>query len=314
MKDEETQGQDPQLAYFDSILARFEILRQKMQRSPPSDTVKALGPDHPVYLKKMELRLCRWWRWKMKMVDPLPAQVASMDKKTVLNLLRLLTGGALLQSRSDISIRISRWAWALLARLPVKGELGSDEVGVVRELGKKAVLLGVRLKAGGRLGDGLDEVEEVFDDDNEVDIVDSEMATSLRDEDLVHTDDLQEVEHQAKTKDYTQASNSSEAAKPAFMTEHSSASGEDVWGATENPHVLEEIKTRLLASITSDPSITAASEIEDPTTSETEIPGHAPAHQTVDWNTQATIDMIITIAGEMYGQRDLLEFREVWGE
>lgn len=258
----------------------------------------------------------------MKMVDPLPAQIASMDKKTVLNLLRLLTGGALLQSGSDISIRISRWAWALLARLPVKGELGSDEVGVVRELGKKAVLLGVRLKAGGRLGDGLDEVEEVFDDDNEVDIVDSEMATSLRDEDLVHTDDLQEVEHQAKTKDYTQASNSSEAAKPAFMMGHSSASGEDVWGATENPHELEEMKTRLLASITPDPSITAVPEIEDSetadiegsTASATEIPGHTPAHQTVDWNTQATIDMIITIAGEMYGQRDLLEFREVWGE
>jgi hypothetical protein len=24
------------------------------------------------------------------------------------------------------------------------------------------------------------------------------------------------------------------------------------------------------------------------------------------------LDMIITVAGEMYGQRDLLEFREVW--
>lgn len=31
-------------------------------------------------------------------------------------------------------------------------------------------------------------------------------------------------------------------------------------------------------------------------------------------NTMATIDMIITIAGEFYGQRDLLEFREAWGD
>jgi hypothetical protein len=29
-------------------------------------------------------------------------------------------------------------------------------------------------------------------------------------------------------------------------------------------------------------------------------------------NAKATIDMIITVAGEVYGQRDLLEFRETW--
>jgi len=29
-------------------------------------------------------------------------------------------------------------------------------------------------------------------------------------------------------------------------------------------------------------------------------------------NTRATVDMIITVVGEVYGQRDLLEFREVW--
>jgi hypothetical protein len=32
------------------------------------------------------------------------------------------------------------------------------------------------------------------------------------------------------------------------------------------------------------------------------------------WNTKATVDMIITVAGETYGQRDLLEFRQTWGD
>lgn len=32
-----------------------------------------------------------------------------------------------------------------------------------------------------------------------------------------------------------------------------------------------------------------------------------------DANTFATIDMILSVVGEVYGQRDLLEFREVWG-
>ena len=31
-----------------------------------------------------------------------------------------------------------------------------------------------------------------------------------------------------------------------------------------------------------------------------------------DWNTRATIDMILTVVAECYGQRDLLEFREAW--
>jgi len=37
------------------------------------------------------------------------------------------------------------------------------------------------------------------------------------------------------------------------------------------------------------------------------------AEEVPNANTMATIDMIITIAGEFYGQRDLLEFREAWG-
>ena len=38
------------------------------------------------------------------------------------------------------------------------------------------------------------------------------------------------------------------------------------------------------------------------------------AEEVPNANTMATIDMIITIAGEFYGQRDLLEFREAWGD
>jgi hypothetical protein len=34
--------------------------------------------------------------------------------------------------------------------------------------------------------------------------------------------------------------------------------------------------------------------------------------QEVDLNTRVTIDMILTVVGECYGQRDLLRFRETW--
>ncbi|KAI9640337.1 hypothetical protein NHQ30_011079 [Ciborinia camelliae] len=324
MEDEETEGQDPQLAYFDSILIRFETLREQMQRTPPTNLVKDLDTDHPIYLSKLDTKLCRWWRWKMKTVDPLPAQIASMDKDTVLRLLRLLMGGTLLQSGSDINVKVSRWAWALLARLPVRGELSSDEIGVVRELGKKAVMLGVGLKAGSGLKEQLDEVERVFEADNRVEIVDGENAASSGDGNLVKgSEDQQEVLHEVKqiNEDAMQTSDSTENSMPSITTEKSTTPEEEAWGATLDSHELEAIKARLLARITSNPPAVEAMttvdsqppKTEESTPSTTETPMYTPA-QPVNWNTRATIDMIITIAGEMFGQRDLLEFREVWGE
>ncbi|KAJ9641480.1 hypothetical protein H2199_005450 [Coniosporium tulheliwenetii] len=40
--------------------------------------------------------------------------------------------------------------------------------------------------------------------------------------------------------------------------------------------------------------------------------GDEEEQEVPDANTKATLDMIITIAGELYGQKDLLEFRDVW--
>ncbi|KAF2752274.1 hypothetical protein M011DRAFT_482987 [Sporormia fimetaria CBS 119925] len=34
----------------------------------------------------------------------------------------------------------------------------------------------------------------------------------------------------------------------------------------------------------------------------------------LDWNTMATLDMILTVVAERYGQKDLMRFREAWGE
>ncbi|KAF7877271.1 hypothetical protein EAF04_000954 [Stromatinia cepivora] len=319
IEDEQDGGKDPQLAYFNSIITRFETLRKQMQRIPPPDLVNDLDADHPTYLNVLNTKLCRWWRWKLKTVDPLPAQVASMDKDTVLRLLRLLTGGTLLQSGSDINMKVSRWAWALLARLPVRGELSSDEIGVVRELGKRAVMLGVGLKAGSSLKEELDGVEKVFDADNGAEIEDSERTISPGDENIVEgIEDHLEVEQQLKEKrnGATQTSDSTENSILSIATEKSTTPQEEAWGSKLDSHELEAVKARLLANLTSTPSIveaTAQPRGEESTPSTVETPMLKPA-QTANWNTRATIDMIITIAGEMYGQRDLLEFREVWGE
>ncbi|TGO29493.1 hypothetical protein BPAE_0014g00440 [Botrytis paeoniae] len=322
MEDEVHDGQDPRSAYFNSILTRFETLRDKLYQVPPTDLVKNLDADHPTYLNVLNTKLCRWWRWKMKTVDPLPVQIASMDKDTVLRLLRLLLTGTLLQSGSDINLKVSMWIWALLARLPVRGELSSDEIGVIRELGKKAVMLGVGLKAGSDLKEGLDEVEKVFEADNEVETVDDENATSSKDENTERIENQPEMELQV-TQNSSNTSlilDSTDNSMLSTITAKPTSPEEDTLGATPDAHALEVLKARLLANLASNPFAgpTAIAdpqplEAEEPTNSTTEALA-LTSEQPSDWNTRATIDMIITIAGEMYGQRDLLEFREVWGE
>ncbi|KAF7896967.1 uncharacterized protein EAF01_009370 [Botrytis porri] len=322
MEDEVHDGQDPRSAYFNSILTRFETLRDKLHQVPPADLVKNLDADHPTYLSVLNTKLCRWWRWKMKTVDPLPVQIASMDKVTVLRLLRLLLTGTLLQCGSDINLKVSMWIWALLARLPVRGELSSDEIGVVRELGKKAVMLGVGLKAGSDLKEGLDEVEKVFEADNEVETVDDENATSSKDENTERIDDQPEVELQV-TQNSSNTSlilDSTDNSMMSTITAKPITPEEDAAEAAPEAHELEALKARLLANLASNPLAgpTAIAgpqplEAEESTPSTTKSAVLTPG-QASDWNTRATIDMILTIAGEMYGQRDLLEFREVWGE
>ena len=62
-----------------------------------------------------------------------------------MRLLRIILGGKFLRKNQELRERTSRWIWALLARLPDKGELDYQEIGWIRELGKRAVLLMVSL-------------------------------------------------------------------------------------------------------------------------------------------------------------------------
>lgn len=129
-----------------------------------------------------------------------------MDTETVLRLLRMCNSK--LKRRRNIERRLSTWIWSLLARLPDVGTLGGEEVFVVRDLGKRAVWVGL-----GWQDDAVAKATEAqYEDGEEGDV----------------------------------------------------------------------------AVVASDGVITA------------------------DENTLATLCMILTIAGELYGQRDLLEFRQRW--
>jgi hypothetical protein len=287
--EDENGAQDPQLAFFDSILTRFEALRQQLQRTPPPELVKKLDADHPIHLGRLDTKNSRWWRWKMRTVDPTSVQLASMDKATVFKLLRLVLGGTLLSTGKDVDERVSRWVWGLLGRLPDRGELTSEEVGTIRELGKKAVSVARGLREDKGLKEGLNAVGP---DDAEAEDEAEEQVGDMEDGEVPENDDQAAPETTNET-------------------------------TTEDASELAAYKARILASISANTNTNTSAETPE---TETEAQPLSSANTTISstasvetakavrWNTRATVNMIITVAGELYGQRDLLEFREVWGE
>jgi hypothetical protein len=186
----------PQEVYYEALLGRFEALRQQLAQVPPRHVVEGLGPNHGSYMSA-SVKDYRMWRWRLGNTEPKPAQLAGMDKGTVLRLLRMLgdrKGGFLGidtfvgDGGVEARRRVSAWVWGLLARLPGRGELLSEEVGIVRELGKRAVWLGVEMK-----GVDMGELQEQIENGGEQEVVGDEEVVDVEvdgeDEDLELAED-----------------------------------------------------------------------------------------------------------------------------
>ena len=261
----------------------------------------------------------------MRTIDPIPAQIASMDKGTVLRLLGLLTTGTLLKRGAEIQVIVSRWAWGLLARLPERGQLTSEEIGVVRELGKKVVLIGVGLKEDQQWEEGMDEVEAGFEVDYEDDMeavndeeIDLDIEDGLDELDNLPSWDLPDNKSNAEQKIGLQRP-TDEVGKPDAEDSNSDAmmpqtpDGKDNGNREEDQLPSEELdaaKARILKAL----KTARAEEIIQQAAIQDEEVALAAQKSAARWNTKATVDMIITVAGEMYGQRDLLEFRQTRGD
>ncbi|TAQ88577.1 hypothetical protein B7494_g3104 [Chlorociboria aeruginascens] len=237
---DEEEKQNPQLAYFDSIITRYQNLRTQLQQTPPTEAVEKLDSDHPIHVGKLNVALARWWRWRMKTVDPLPAQVASMDRETVLKLLSLLTQGSALARGVEVEMGVSRWLWALLAKAPDRGELASEEIGIIRELGKKAVLIGVGLQKRNDWEEGINEVEAEYNEDNTEEYLDG-------DEDAEIAEEIVDEQLDIKAADEPSSFPSQ---SPSNGVDTSTVNGEEpkeaLSGAAQAPEDMEVAKIRIL--------------------------------------------------------------------
>lgn len=238
-------------------------------------------------------------------------------------------------------MNVSRWIWGLLARLPENGSLTSEEISVLRELGKKAVALSTSLRKEVDWETERQEIEADHDGHEDHQIFDPIDESELQPipDDFDEVEEIEEIEVENTTTYGQDNDNSVE----KTLDEHSvqtlqksNEAGGDYTSISEKAHVDEvlqnqENQSKIDSPIssadledTSEDLFSAKARVlqnlrgvaaeEEPVNLEPEIIASPKFSTTsaLDWNTRATIDMILSVIGEIYGQRDLLEFRGHW--
>ncbi|CAK7273078.1 hypothetical protein SEPCBS57363_005471 [Sporothrix epigloea] len=291
------------------LLTHFSDMRAIFHSAPADPGALAIGvaalpPDHGTDVGPLSASsgVFRRWLHLLRTTDPLPAQVAAMDKVSVLRLLRillrgLLTGGSV-SSRSSraarfarslaggsgggngglyMTARTSRWLWALFARLPDRGELDYREVGYIRDVAKQAVMRLAHLSydmTGTDTDDGEDEAEEEAD--------------------------LEEYDEQA---------DGGEEGEEATAVEETVAAGHIDKGIPQDDVSMDARSE----SAVGDPGESGTeNQINGQEDGEDAIQQQDADDQDDEINQRATLEMVLTVVGEFYGQRDLLAFQTPW--
>ena len=214
------------------------------------------------------------------------AQLACMEMEAVLEVVKLLKGmlASTVRSRSQEKIqRLGAWIWGILGRCNEAGELGSEEISELRELGKRAVglLVGIRDRSGKAYGHEEQEDQDTLalgEEANEGSSVNLQIESQARVKstgaDVPETGPSSSTGSEAKEL---------ELAKAALQEQLSLGDQRQVNGQAAIDRVAEES-------------------------------GDVGVDMPVDKQVRVMLDMVITIVGEVYGQRDLLEFRDIWNE
>lgn len=321
-------------AYFASILKQYYRTRDLLHAEPPDNAASRLSRSQATEAPSFgrNSSTTKLWSRLLQTTDPHPIQVALMSKDTVLRILHVMIGGKFLRSGHSIPQRTSQWLWALLARLPDMGELNHTEIGWIRDLGRRAVLLGRSLAEMAALRDELADDGFGVNDNVDANSSDEEVvaeAVEEGDEDcdappaaeaitngppdtenavinssspipIAVPEDENKItagkdDEGVDDGEIVQANDDSENEDVAMDTASDSDADEgEIIEQPDDAEALEEAKRKLLARL---------AESENERREEEE-------RRNARMNMRATLTMILTVAGEFYGQRDLLEFRE----
>ncbi|ERF69918.1 hypothetical protein EPUS_05462 [Endocarpon pusillum Z07020] len=278
---------DAQEAYYFSLASRFRDVRILLHQTPPLSAIESLTSDHPISLPPDSAKAQQQWRFLLQHRAPQMAQLACMEMEAVLEVVKLLKGllASTVRTRSQEKVqRLGAWIWGVLGRCNEAGELGSEEISELRELGKRAVglLVGIRDRSGKAYGH--DEEEE-----------DQDMPALGEETNKGDSVDLQ-IEPQVQVNDTGRDAHekgpSSSTVSEAKELELAKAALHEQLSLGDQPQVNEQAATGRVDGENGDVGM----------------------EMSVEKQVRVMLDMVITIVGEVYGQRDLLEFRDIWDD
>ncbi|KAL8865107.1 MAG: hypothetical protein Q9174_007066, partial [Haloplaca sp. 1 TL-2023] len=284
----------------------------------------------------------RQWRARLLYSPPTPAILAALSQDAVMEGLaavekfmgwRFLNGGAQAvggqpgqkEGAERVSGRggyVAAWTWALLARCRDVGEMGSEDVGVLRGVGKRAGGM-VRELAAGSIEedeeDGQVEYEGEGEGEEEDEVVDGaeqegeegdgeEGMGEEHGEDGYDADDAPAI---SGTAEIDGMNGGEQTTDPLPIPSEGITDSRVLDGHTDD---MQQAKARLLSSLDQQStSPTAPSSESNASQNTTPPPSARPKQQRPSRAANAaTLDMILTIVGEVFGQRDLLASRCVW--
>ncbi|KAK5133475.1 hypothetical protein LTR08_007717 [Meristemomyces frigidus] len=222
---------EPQEAYTTALRRRFLDQREQMHAGSSEKMQLSLGRTHPTVCRTGNNKAYAEWTRLLRTTPPLSAQVRLMDHDTVYALLAMVQKMFLVRAK-DIAMITSAWVWSLLTRLDDVGTMSNDQVAVIREFGKKAVLVQLSLHDPAAA--------------QQLEAIGADSKAQMKDDSDINI----------TNEDMTEPNNGGQ-------------------GTDDTSKGTNE-----------------------------ESPGRQ--------NTLATLDMVITVVGDVFGQRDLLEFRQPW--
>ena len=308
------EDQDPQDAYYASLCARFTVLTKTLQSTPPH----ASPNNTDVYYFDWTTR--RIWRGKILNTAPTMAVLVRLTQESVIWGLDVLESLLTLANiRGKRGKYVKAWTWGLLGKCREVGQMGSEEVGVVRNLGKRAVWLIRRIRAGDGTRGTTDELDANMEEEEgeEEEDGDGELEEEFRQDgpDPADLDDADDG-HSSYIDPITTADLGNNDTREANPT------------ATTTDADLEKAKQHILNSLGTNQTQTDSAETNASKDDSTEspVPKHADTGLKIELerglkersddkaDLLATLDILVTIIGEFYGQRDLLEGRLLWDE
>lgn len=276
---------EPQDAFATALKTRFLEQRKQLHVNSSHKVLESLGEKHPTAFPNGNKAYAHWHR-TLQFTQPQPAQIRAMDQDTVVRVLDLLQD-RFLQREKEISANMSAWVWSLLARLDDVGSMDSDRVNQIRQFGKRAILIQVSF----RDPDAARELERAGRSDG------NGIATTPT---ASNADIDEEEENETTSKRAVADADNAVAAAAVDISADSQAQVEELSHKNTNGDAGAENMTASTATKSSQQTATNATR------------ERATEEGSKRMNTLATLDTIIVLVGDVFGQRDLLEFRQPW--